>query len=161
MQARQNLLVAAVLSAVVTFSSLVVSAYADRPVFDTSQIFVDRGDGIKINVTVELATTPIQHQYGLMFVTELDDNEGMLFVFETNAMRSFWMKNTLIPLDMLFFDNRGQLVNAVENIPPQTLDSRRSAAPARYVLEMKGGSVARLGIKSGARLLLPAGLTTD
>lgn len=96
-----------------------------------------------------------------MFVTALDDNEGMLFVFETNAMRSFWMKNTLIPLDMLFFDNKGQLVNAIENIPPQTLDSRRSAAPARYVLEMKGGSVARLGIKSGARLLLPAGLTTD
>ena len=143
------------------FSSLVPTAYADRPVFDTAQIVVDPGDGRKINVTVEVATTPMQHQYGLMFVTALGGDEGMLFVFKANAMRSFWMKNTLIPLDMLFFDDKGQLVNVVENVPPQTQVSRRSAAPARFVLELKGGSVARLGIKSGARLLLPAGLTTD
>ena len=96
-----------------------------------------------------------------MFVTALGDDEGMLFVFKTNAMRSFWMKNTLIPLDMLFFDDKGQLVNAIENVPPQTLESRRSAAPARYVLELKGGGVARHGIKSAARLLLPAGLQPD
>lgn len=143
------------------FSSLVASAHADRPVFDTAEILIDRGDGHKIKVTVEVASTPIQQQYGLMFVTALDDGEGMLFVFAANAMRSFWMKNTLIPLDMMFFDDQGQFVNAVENVPPQTLDSRRSAAPTRYVLEMKGGSVARLGIKSTARLLLPAGLRTD
>ena len=143
------------------FSSLVPSAYADRPVFDTAQILIDPGDGRKINVTVEVATTPMQHQYGLMFVTALDGDEGMLFVFKANAMRSFWMKNTLIPLDMLFFDDKGQLVNAVENIPPQTLESRRSAMPARYVLELKGGSVARHGIKSAARLLLPARLQPD
>ena len=156
-RARHKLLVAAVLSAIVAFSSLVPTAYADRPVFDTAQILVDPGDGRKINVTVEVATTPMQHQYGLMFVTALGDDEGMLFVFKANAMRSFWMKNTLIPLDMLFFDGKGQLVNAVENVLPQTLESRRSAAPARYVLELKGGSVARHGIKSAARLLLPAG----
>ncbi|MEC8661461.1 MAG: DUF192 domain-containing protein [Pseudomonadota bacterium] len=160
-RARHKLLVAAVLSAIVAFSSLVPTAYADRPVFDTAQILVDPGDGRKINVTVEVAITPMQHQYGLMFVTALGDDEGMLFVFKTNAMRSFWMKNTLIPLDMLFFDDKGQLVNAIENVPPQTLESRRSAAPARYVLELKSGSVARHGIKSAARLLLPVGLQPD
>ena len=160
-RARHKLLVAAVLSAIVAFSSLVPTAYADRPVFDTAQILVDPGDGRKINVTVEVAITPMQHQYGLMFVTALGDDEGMLFVFKTNAMRSFWMKNTRIPLDMLFFDDKGQLVNAIENVPPQTLESRRSAAPARYVLELKGGSVARHGIKSAARLLLPVGLQPD
>ena len=160
-QARHKLLVAAVLSTIVAFSSLVPTAYADRPIFDTARILVDSGDGRKINVAVEVATTPMQHQYGLMFVTALGDGEGMLFVFEANAMRSFWMKNTLIPLDMLFFDDKGQLVDAVENVPPQTLESRRSAAPARYVLELKSGSVARYGIKSAARLLLPAGLQSD
>ena len=161
LRARHNSLVAVVVSAIFAFSSLVPFAYADRPVFGTAQILVDRGDGSKINVTVELATTPMQQQYGLMFVSELDDDKGMLFVFKANAMRSFWMKNTLIPLDMLFFDDKGQLVNVVENVPPQTLDSRRSTAPARYVLEMKAGSVARHGIKSVARLLLPAGLQPD
>jgi len=149
------------LSAIVVFSSLVPSAYAERPVFDTAQILIDPGDGHKINVNVEVATTPMQHQYGLMFVTALGGDEGMLFVFKANAMRSFWMKNTLIPLDMLFFDDKGLLVNVFENVPPQTLDSRRSTAPARYVLEMKGGSVARHGIKSAARLLLPTRLQPD
>ena len=160
-RARHELLVAAVLSAILVFSSLVPTANADRPVFDTAQILIDLGDGRKINVTVEVATTPMQHKYGLMFVTALGDDEGMLFVFKANAIRSFWMKNTLIPLDMLFFDEKGQLVNAVENVPPKTLESRRSAARARYVLELKGGSVARHGIKSAARLLLPAGLQPD
>ena len=155
--ARHKLLVATVLLAILVFSSLVPPVYADRPVFDIAQILVDPGDGRKIKVTVEVATTPMQHQYGLMFVTALGEDEGMLFVFRVNAMRSFWMKNTLIPLDILFFDDKGQLINAVENVLPQTLESRRSAAPARYVLELKGGSVARHGIKSAARLLLPAG----
>ena len=144
-RARHKLLVAAVLSAIVAFSSLVPTAYATGPSL-ILRVLVDPGDGRKINVTVEVAITPMQHQYGLMFVTALGDDEGMLFVFKANAMRSFWMKNTLIPLDMLFFDDKGQLVNAIENVPPQTLESRRSAAPARYVLELKGGSVARHGI---------------
>jgi uncharacterized membrane protein (UPF0127 family) len=93
-----------------------------------------------------------------MFVTTLADNQGMLFVFPKAAMRSFWMKNTLIPLDMLFFDDSGQLVNGIADVPPRTLSPRKSTAPARYVLELKGGSMARFGITGPARLLFPDSL---
>ena len=133
-------------------------AIADRPDFDVIPLTLDRGDGTPVTLEVEIASTPFQHQYGLMFVTTLADNQGMLFVFPKTAMRSFWMKNTLIPLDMLFFDDSGQLVNGIADVPPRTLSPRKSTAPARYVLELKGGSMARFGITGPARLLFPDSL---
>ena len=136
-------------------------AHAERPAFDWAQIAIDRGDGTIVDLVVELAVSPFQQQYGLMFVTALDEHQGMLFIFNADAMRSFWMKNTLIPLDMLFFDSEGRLVSALVDVPPRNTEPRPSAAPARYVLELKGGSMARLGIKSGARLLLRGPIAAD
>jgi uncharacterized membrane protein (UPF0127 family) len=80
----------------------------------------------------------------------------MLFVFPDMAPRSFWMKNTLIPLDMLFFDDDGGLVSAFENVPAKSLQSRRSAGDAQFVLELNGGTMAGQGIGSSARLLRAA-----
>ena len=138
-----------------------VAARADRPDFDVIPLTLDRGDGTLIALEVEIASTPLQQQYGLMFVTALADNQGMLFVFPKAAMRSFWMKNTLIPLDMLFFDEAGVLVNSIADVPPRTLSARRSIAPARYVLELNGGSMARFGINGVVRLLLPDSLRSN
>ena len=129
----------------------------DRPDFATSTLLLDRGDGTLLTYRVELATTPRQHAYGLMHVEAMDADAGMLFIFDGMAVRSFWMKNTLIPLDMLFFDDEGRLVSAVEKAAPGSLVSRRSSGPAKYVLELKGGSMQADGIGPGARLRFPLG----
>lgn len=129
----------------------------DRPDFATSTLSLDRGDGSLLTYRVELATTPRQHAYGLMHVEAMDADAGMLFIFDDMAVRSFWMKNTLIPLDMLFFDDEGRLVSAVEAAAPGSLISRRSEGPAKYVLELNGGSMRADSIGPDARLRFPLG----
>ena len=129
----------------------------DRPDFATSTLSLDRGDGSLLTYRVELATTPRQQAYGLMHVEAMDADAGMLFIFDDMAVRSFWMKNTLIPLDMLFFDDEGRLVSAVEAAAPGSLISRRSEGPAKYVLELNGGSMRADSIGPDARLRFPLG----
>ena len=129
----------------------------DRPDFATSTLSLDRGDGTLLTNRVELATTPRQHAYGLMHVEAMDADAGMLFIFDGMAVRSFWMKNTLIPLDMLFFDAEGRFVSAVRQAAPGSLVPRRSDGPAKYVLEINGGRMDADGIDAGTRLRLPVG----
>ena len=133
----------------------------DRPAFDTGVVWLDRGDGTILTFSVEVARTPRQWSFGLMHVTSMPEGQGMLFVFPNMAPRRFWMKNTRIPLDMLFFDDAGVLVNSLADVPPRTLSARRSIAPARYVLELNSGSMARFGINGVARLLLPDSLRSN
>ena len=128
---------------------------SERPDFVKTRIFLDLGDGKILTYRVELATTAHQHAYGLMHVTELAEDAGMLFVFSGMAVRRFWMKNTLIPLDMLFFDADGGLVSSVRRAVPGSLIARRSDGPAQYVLELPGGSMDADGIGADARLQLP------
>ena len=138
------------------FGSFTPTSAADRPTFETGIVRLDRGDGTILDFDVEIARTPRQWSFGLMHVTSMPDGQGMLFVFPDMAPRSFWMKNTLIPLDMLFFDDDGGLVSAFENVPAQSLQSRRSAGDAQFVLELNGGTMAGQGIGSSARLLRAA-----
>jgi uncharacterized membrane protein (UPF0127 family) len=98
---------------------------------------------------VELARTPAEHSRGLMYRPHLDPDAGMLFLFEHQEVQSFWMKNTLIPLDMLFINRNRMIVGIVENAEPQTLSARKVDEPSQYVLEIGGGVVARLGIRPG------------
>ena len=105
--------------------------------------------------TVELATTPDQMEQGLMFRQSLAADAGMLFDYRAPAMAAMWMKNTLIPLDMLFVDERGRVINIHERAVPGSLDPIAAAAPARAVIELNGGTAARLGIRSGDRVLFP------
>lgn len=129
------------------------AATEDRPAFDAGVVRLDRGDGVILDFTVEIARTPRQWSYGLMHVTSLPAGQGMLFVFPSMAPRSFWMKNTLIPLDMMFFDERGGLVSAFENVPPHSLQPRRPDGNAQFVLELNGGTMAIRGLGAGTRLL--------
>ena len=126
-----------------------------RPVFETAILLVDRADGITLTYRVELATTPRQHAYGLMHLPELAPDAGMLFVFDNMAIRRFWMKNTLIPLDILFFDQEGRFVSAVGKAEPGSLTPRSSGGPAKYVLELNGGRMEADGIDAGTTLRLP------
>ena len=102
-------------------------------------------------VDVEVAATGDQRQRGLMWRTKLDEGTGMLFIFPTEDVQSFWMRNTLIALDMIFINEAGTVVGIVENAEPQTLVSRSVGIPGKYVLEVPGGWSAKVGIKAGAK----------
>ena len=108
-----------------------------------------------LSFSVKLAETEAQRRHGLMFTPYLPERHGMLFVFDTDAPRQFWMKNTQIPLDMLFFASDGRLVNIVHSAIPFSLTARNSADPARYVLELNGGVAAEIGVQADAQLVLP------
>jgi uncharacterized membrane protein (UPF0127 family) len=107
------------------------------------------------NFDVELAVTPKQRMQGLMFRRELAPDAGMLFDFESNSERaSMWMKNTYIPLDMLFIKADGEIESIAERTVPHSLEPISSLGPVRYVLEVNGGTAARLGIRPGDRMKL-------
>ena len=112
-----------------------------------------------ISFRVKLAVTPSQHAYGLMFSPPLPAKSGMLFLFEDMKPRTFWMKNTPIALDMLFFDDSGRLVTLISNAKPNTMTLLHSRVAARYVLEISGQEASRLNIKIGSRLHLPIVIT--
>jgi uncharacterized membrane protein (UPF0127 family) len=101
---------------------------------------------------VEVAASDEEQTKGLMFRTEMGPDEGMIFPKEPAQMRSFWMRNTVIPLDMLFIGPDRKVVNVIANAEPYSLDSRPSAAPVIAVLELNGGRAAQLGIGAGAQV---------
>ena len=156
MPVKFSALLAALLLAVMSLA-LPAQAFerADRPDFAQTSVRVDRGDGTVLTFSVEIALSPRQHAYGLMHVDRMPPDRGMLFVFRNTAKRSFWMKNTLIPLDMLFFDEAGGLVTAIQDVPALSLTPRRSTAGAKYVLELNAGTARGMGIGKAANLLLP------
>jgi uncharacterized membrane protein (UPF0127 family) len=120
--------------------------------------------GAEITVTVnaipfqvEIAQTPSERQRGLMFRTHLADHRGMLFIQPEAGPAAFWMKNTLIALDILYFDSEGKLLALYPNVPPcmsPQCPVYASKGAVKYILELKGGSTERLGIETGARLHL-------
>lgn len=112
-------------------------------------------DGFQMKL--ELALTNEERATGLMFRDHLEPDWGMLFVFDTEGYWPFWMKNTLIPLDMLWLDRDGVVVEIKSPVEPCRLDpcpSFTPTAPGRAVLEMGAGVAARHGVKVGSRLKL-------
>jgi uncharacterized membrane protein (UPF0127 family) len=100
-------------------------------------------------VEVEVAATPESRTRGLMWRKELRAGQGMLFIFPDEEVQGFWMKNTLIPLDMLFIDSTGLIVGIVERAEPHSRTQRAVGVPSRYVLEVPGGWCHSLGIQRG------------
>jgi len=98
---------------------------------------------------VELALDEPSQEQGLMFRKEVPPDTGMLFVFPTESRHVFWMKNTLVPLDMLFLSRSRKIVGIIENAEPLTLTPRDPHAPAQYVLEIAGGTSFARGFKVG------------
>ncbi|MEO8984455.1 MAG: DUF192 domain-containing protein [Rhodanobacter sp.] len=110
---------------------------------------------------IELATTDATRARGLMHRTQLAPDHGMLFVFAESAPQAFWMKNTLVPLDILYFDDARRLVSMQLDVPPCKADPCAvypSNVPARYVLELAAGTVRRLGVRSGDVLTINGGV---
>ncbi|SDD54157.1 hypothetical protein SAMN04488071_0764 [Kordiimonas lacus] len=127
---------------------LIVLGASTHAAADMGSVRVDSENGSH-QFSVELALTPPAQARGLMFRAKLDPDKGMLFIFPEADMRSFWMKNTLIPLDIIFIRENGTIINIVENAEPRTLTPRESLAPAVAVLEIAGGRARALGIKPG------------
>ncbi|WP_448205057.1 DUF192 domain-containing protein [Azospirillum sp. sgz302134] len=123
--------------------------------FARSSLTVETAAGGHYRFDVEMAETPMQQMQGLMFRETMAPDAGMLFVYDHPQPASFWMKNTLIPLDMIFIGADGKIVNIHPNAVPQSLDAINSAAPVKGILEVNGGMSARLGIRAGDRVLHP------
>lgn len=100
---------------------------------------------------VSVADTDAKRQNGLMFVKQLASHAGMLFIFNENSVHTFWMRNTLIPLDMIFMDSNWKVVGIVENAEPESDEVRSVHLPSRYVLEINGGLSKQLGISIGMK----------
>jgi uncharacterized membrane protein (UPF0127 family) len=98
---------------------------------------------------VEMAITPEEKERGLMFRRELPDGHGMLFDFQFDQNVAFWMKNTYIPLDMLFIRGDGRILRIAENTEPLSERNIPSGGPVRAVLEVIGGTAKKLGIAAG------------
>lgn len=107
-------------------------------------------------VRAELARTTDEHSRGLMYRRTLAPDSGMLFLFDDDEDRAFWMRNTLIPLDMIFAAADGTIVGIVPMATPLTETSRAVGTPSRYVLEMAGGWCQDHGVAAGDRIDLSA-----
>jgi uncharacterized protein len=143
-----------VLPLLLLFGVLADAASGQLTQFPTAELTIVTAAGPH-KFAVELAATPAQMEQGLMFRRSLAADSGMLFDFKTPSMATMWMKNTLIPLDMLFVDERGRIVNIAERTVPESTDTVAAAAPVRAVIELNGGTAARLGIRPGDKVVFP------
>jgi hypothetical protein len=139
------------------------SAMTGRATGDTASLTVLGAKG-GARFELEVADEPWEEMRGLMFRREMAKGWGMIFVFANEAPRSFWMKDTLMPLDMVFVRADGVVDSVVASAEPLTLTPRRSTGPAKYVVELASGVAATAGIVAGRRLVfdnLPAGPIGD
>ncbi|WP_189988855.1 DUF192 domain-containing protein [Thalassobaculum fulvum] len=113
---------------------------------------VETAAGVRHEFQVEIAATEAERNRGLMYRQELAPDHGMLFVFARPTRVTMWMKNTPLPLDMLFIGNDGRIVDLHERAVPYSLDTIAAGRRARYVLEVNGGTVERLGLAVGDRV---------
>jgi len=111
-------------------------------------IFEVPGTGA-VTVRVEIARTPAQRARGLMFRRSLDADAGMLFVYPYARVRTFWMRNTYLPLDMIFVGRDRRVAGVVENAEPRTEEPREIDAPSQYVVEVNAGFARAHGIFAG------------
>lgn len=109
-------------------------------------------DGEEHRFEVEVVATPESRSRGLMYRREIPEDAGMLFVFEQAAEVGFWMRNTFIPLDMIFIDRQGRIVHIHREAEPHDDTLISSGQPVTYVLEINGGLVEKLGIATGQRM---------
>jgi uncharacterized protein len=129
-------------------------ATAASVAFEQSPLTIDAADG-QFEFLVELAVSPAQRSQGLMFRERLEEDRGMLFDFGRPQRASMWMRNTYVPLDMLFIDEEGQITQIAANTEPLSDAVIASREPVRAVLELRGGVSAKLGIEPGDRVIHP------
>lgn len=130
------------------------------PPLPRGQVAVHDAYGGVHPVAVEVADTQAARTRGMMWRNSVPDGTGMLFIFPSLDEHGFWMRNTLVPLDMLFLDASGQVVGVVAQAEPRSDDHRTVGRPSLYVLEVAGGWAERRGVGAGARVELKGDLAT-
>jgi uncharacterized membrane protein (UPF0127 family) len=150
MTLRQALIAAALLLPASAWAQAEIThAQAKLP---TAPLTIISHGGIKHAFTVELAMTPEQQEVGEMFRTAVPPDQGMLFDWGVPRDVPMWMKNTLVPLDMIFIGNDGTITHIAEDAVPQSLAEIGSGGPARATLEVQGGLTAKLDIRVGDKV---------
>jgi uncharacterized protein len=135
---------------------LILALFAFRPAVaaDEQTLEIVTRSGVH-SFTVELAATDEARSKGLMYRRELPEGRGMLFDFKQDQNAAMWMKNTYIPLDMIFIRADGRIQRIAENTRPESEKIITAGAPVRAVLEVIGGTARKLGIRAGDRVAHP------
>jgi uncharacterized membrane protein (UPF0127 family) len=139
------------LAAPVAFLVLLFAAvpgFADLLTFDKGTLSIDTAKGTR-QFSIEIARDEAHREQGLMFRQSMPEDAGMLFLFGQAQITDFWMKNTLIPLDMLFVGADGHIVNIYKRAVPMSEAIIASAGPVVAVIELNGGAADKFGIKPG------------
>jgi uncharacterized membrane protein (UPF0127 family) len=132
--------------------SLVLPLGASQAASELAPLMIETSAGLSLAFRVELARTGAERAQGLMYREKLAPDAGMLFVYPTDRPVAFWMKNTLIPLDMLFIKRDGTILSIAERAVPLSEVTIPSGGPVAAVLEVNGGTVSHLGIRPGDRV---------
>ena len=130
-------------------SCLMTSGTYPEEQFATEELTLTTSDNQVHTFLVEIADTEAKRELGLMFRKQMDERRGMLFVFEQKQRVRMWMKNTFLPLDMVFLDQDLQIQSIVENAVPLSETIIDSVNKVDFVLELRAGTVQRLGMKTG------------
>ncbi|MBB2753135.1 UNVERIFIED_ORG: hypothetical protein GGI57_003845 [Rhizobium aethiopicum] len=136
------------------FFMAALPAFGQEPIrFDKEPLLIQTAAGKVLHFTVEIASTPDQRAYGLMFRKAMADDAGMIFDFDEPRRVTMWMENTILPLDMLFADDTGTIRHIKEKAVPYSRDIIDSMGKVKYVVELNAGIVSKLGIKPGDRIV--------
>jgi len=139
---------------------LIINPFSKKEGTDTEYMFKKEGEltftdslgTVKTKIDIEIANSDFDRQLGLMFRKHMDDKDGMLFIFPSEEMQSFWMRNTFIPLDMVFVNAAKKIVTIHRNTQTLSDQSYPSSAPAMYVIEVNGGFCSTHKINEGDRI---------
>ena len=139
---------------------LIINPFSKKESTDTEYMFKKEGEltftdsigTVKTKIDIEIASSEFDRQLGLMFRKHMEDKDGMLFIFTSEEMQSFWMRNTYIPLDMIFVNSAKKIVTIHRNTQTLSDQSYPSAAPAIYVIEVNGGFCSAHNINEGDRI---------
>ncbi|MBO9098672.1 MULTISPECIES: DUF192 domain-containing protein [unclassified Rhizobium] len=155
-----SLLKSAPLALFLAFSGHAATADAadvvkQAPHFASETLTITGKTGTAHTFTVEVAVSGPQREYGLMFRRQMAADHGMLFDFDKAQHVQMWMENTVLPLDMLFVDTAGGVTHIVENAVPYSQTIIDSGGPVKYVIELNGGIVKKLGLAVGDKVSSP------
>ncbi len=118
------------------------------------ELFLLKAEDTLQQLDIEFAETSYEQQTGLMYRKSMEANQGMLFVYSEEGMHSFYMKNTYIPLDLIFFGKDSSIVSFQENAKPLDETSLPSKVPAQFILEVNAGKVKQWNLAEGDKMII-------